>query len=98
MQYANGPDAPEYSFNWHDVLAAAKDRKTYFMMMLFWWGGSVQTYSLSYTIPTMVNNLGYSAIKAQALTTATWVGATESNLVFLKFRSSVIFLSFFPFL
>lgn len=27
------------------------------MMMMFWWGGSIPTYSLSYTLPTMVKNL-----------------------------------------
>lgn len=45
-------------------------------MMLFWWGGSVPTYSLSYTLPTMVANLGYSAVKAQALTTPPYIFAT----------------------
>ena len=35
--------------------------------MLFWWGGSIPTYSLRYTLPTMVQNLGYTAVKAQAL-------------------------------
>lgn len=76
VKYCNGPDAPTYVFRWRDVLAAARDRKTYLMMMLFWWGGSVPTYSLSYTLPTMVNNLGYSAVKAQALTTPPYIFAT----------------------
>lgn len=67
---------PTYSFRWSDVVSAAKDRKTYLMMMLFWWGGSIPTYSLSYTLPTMVANLGYSDIKAQALTTPPYVFAT----------------------
>ncbi|KAK6904445.1 hypothetical protein I203_105258 [Kwoniella mangroviensis CBS 8507] len=75
-KYANGPHAPTYVFQWKDVLAAAKDRKTYFMMMLFWWGGSIPTYSLSYTLPTMVKNLGYTAVKAQALTTPPYIFAT----------------------
>jgi hypothetical protein len=30
-KYANGPHAPTYEFQWKDVIAAAKDRKTYFM-------------------------------------------------------------------
>lgn len=76
VKYAAGPDAPTNTFRWSDVIAAAKDRKTYLMMMLFWWGGSVPTYSLSYTLPTMVSNLGYSAIKAQALTTPPYIFAT----------------------
>lgn len=76
IKYANGPDAPTYSFRWSDVIAAAKDRKTFFMMMMFWFGGSIPTYSLSYTLPTMVKNLGYSAVKAQALTTPPYIFAT----------------------
>lgn len=71
-----GPNAPTYEFHWSDVWAAATDRKTYFMMMMFWWGGSIPTYSLSYTLPTMVRNLGYSAIRAQALTTPPYIFAT----------------------
>ncbi|CAO2655930.1 Nn.00g047330.m01.CDS01 [Neocucurbitaria sp. VM-36] len=76
VKYANGPDAPTYQFRWSDVIAAAKDRKTFFMMMMFWWGGSVPTYSLSYTLPTMVKNLGYTAVKAQAMTTPPYIFAT----------------------
>ncbi|KAK3313103.1 major facilitator superfamily domain-containing protein [Apodospora peruviana] len=75
-KYALGPDPPTYKFRWSDVLDAAKDRKTYLMMMMFWFGGSVPTYSLSYTLPTMVKNLGYSAIRAQALTTPPYIFAT----------------------
>lgn len=76
IKYASGPDPPTYQFRWSDVVDAAKDRKTYLMMMLFWWGGSVPTYSLSYTLPTMVKNLGYSAVRAQALTTPPYIFAT----------------------
>lgn len=76
VKYAAGPNAPTYAFRWRDVAAAARDRKTWLMMLLFWWGGSVPTYSLSYTLPTMVANLGYSAIRAQALTTPPYLFAT----------------------
>ncbi|KAK5653052.1 hypothetical protein OQA88_9338 [Cercophora sp. LCS_1] len=76
VKYARGPDVPTYEFRWKDVLDAAKDRKTYLMMMMFWWGGSVPTYSLSYTLPTMVKNLGYSAVRAQAMTTPPYIFAT----------------------
>jgi nitrate/nitrite transporter NarK len=76
VKYASGPYAPTYEFRWADVKSALSDRKTYFMMMLFWFGGSVPTYSLSYTLPTMVKNLGYSAVRAQALTTPPYIFAT----------------------
>ncbi|KAK4686973.1 hypothetical protein P7C73_g3145, partial [Tremellales sp. Uapishka_1] len=75
-KYAYGPHAPTYKFQWSDVIKAAKDKKTYLMMMMFWWGGSIPTYSLSYTLPTMVKNLGYTAVKAQALTTPPYIFAT----------------------
>lgn len=43
---------------------------------MFWWGGSIPTYSLAYTLPTMVRNLGYSAVRAQLLTTPPYIFAT----------------------
>lgn len=46
------------------------------MCLMFWWGGSIPTYSLSYTLPTMVKNLGYSAIRAQALIASLYIFAT----------------------
>ncbi|KAI5895711.1 MFS general substrate transporter [Schizophyllum commune H4-8] len=75
-KYHAGPNPPDLRFKWSDVRAALKDWKTYTIMSMFWWGGSVPTYSLSYTLPTMVASLGYSNIKAQALTTPPYVFAT----------------------
>lgn len=76
VTYASGPNPPTYAFHWGDVIAAAKDRKTHLTMMLFWWGDSVPTYSLSYTLPTMINSLVYTAVKAQALSTPPYIFAT----------------------
>ncbi|KAK3621894.1 hypothetical protein LTR56_013412 [Elasticomyces elasticus] len=76
IKYVDGPNPPTYVFRWQDVRAALKDRKTYFLMTMFWFGGSVPTYSLSYTLPTMVKSLGYSAVRAQALTTPPYIFAT----------------------
>jgi MFS family permease len=76
VKYVAGPDAPTYEFRWDDIFAAARDRKTWLVMMMFWWGGSIPTYSLAYTLPTMVRNLGYDAIRAQALTTPPYIFAT----------------------
>ncbi|KAE9404114.1 MFS general substrate transporter [Gymnopus androsaceus JB14] len=75
-KYHTGRNPPDLKFKWSDVRASLKDWKTYTIMMMFWWGGSVPTYSLSYTLPTMVENLGYTAIKAQALTTPPYIFAT----------------------
>lgn len=76
VKYANEPDAPTYVFRWADVIAAAKNRKTWLMCMMFWWGGSVPTYSLSYALPTMVKNLEYSAVKDQVMMTPPYIFAT----------------------
>ncbi|KAL1759715.1 major facilitator superfamily domain-containing protein [Schizophyllum commune] len=57
-KYHAGPNPPDLRFKWSDVRAALKDWKTYTIMSMFWWGGSVPTYSLSYTLPTMVASLG----------------------------------------
>ena len=35
VKYANGPVSSTYTFRWSDVIAAAKDRKTYFMYVHF---------------------------------------------------------------
>ena len=46
------------------------------LITLHRWGGSVPTYALSYTLPTLVKNLGYTAVKAQALTTPPYIFAS----------------------
>ncbi|KAJ7574411.1 major facilitator superfamily domain-containing protein [Mycena floridula] len=60
-RYHAGRTPPDLRFKWADVLAALKDWKVYPIMSMFWFGG------LSYTLPTLVRNLGYNAIKSQAL-------------------------------
>ncbi|KAG7878674.1 hypothetical protein KL938_003817 [Ogataea parapolymorpha] len=75
-KYDNGPAGTNQKFEMSQAWNALKDPQVYFVMLMFWFGGSVPTYSLSYTLPTMVKNLGYSAIKAQAMTTPPYVAAT----------------------
>ncbi|KAG7712884.1 hypothetical protein KL950_000755 [Ogataea haglerorum] len=75
-KYDNGPAGTNQKFEMKQAWNALKDPQVYFVMLMFWFGGSVPTYSLSYTLPTMVKNLGYSAIRAQAMTTPPYVAAT----------------------
>ncbi|KUJ19133.1 putative high-affinity nicotinic acid transporter [Mollisia scopiformis] len=75
VKYANGPIAPDDTFRWSAFWEAVKDWKTYFIASLLAFGGSVPTYSVNYTLATMVKSLGYSSIKAQALTAPPYVFA-----------------------
>ncbi|KKY20010.1 putative high-affinity nicotinic acid [Phaeomoniella chlamydospora] len=75
VKYANGPIAPDDTFKWSAFLEAVKDWKTYFIASLLAFGGSVPTYSVNYTLATMVKSLGYTSIRAQALTAPPYVFA-----------------------
>lgn len=75
QKYIMGPMAVEQSYNVRDVFAVMKDPSTLLIGILFMAAG-VATYSLSYTLPTMVKNLGYTAVRAQALSTPPYVAAT----------------------
>lgn len=46
------------------------------MMMLFRCDRSASTFSLSYTLPIMINSLSYRAVKAQALSIPPYILAT----------------------
>ncbi|TVY89299.1 High-affinity nicotinic acid transporter [Lachnellula willkommii] len=67
--------SPDEEFRWSAFWEAVKDWKTYFIASLLAFGGSVPTYSVNYTLATMVKSLGYSSIKAQALTAPPYVFA-----------------------
>lgn len=75
VKYQDGPVAPDDSFKWSSFWEAVKDWKTYFIASLLAFGGSVPTYSVNYTLATMVKSLGYSSIRAQALTAPPYVFA-----------------------
>ncbi|KAH9886820.1 putative high-affinity nicotinic acid transporter [Xylariomycetidae sp. FL2044] len=75
IKYKDGPAPPDYTFKWSTFWEAVKDWKTYFIASLLAFGGSVPTYSVNYTLATMVKNLGYSSIKAQAMTSPPYVFA-----------------------
>ncbi|KAH8655323.1 putative high-affinity nicotinic acid transporter [Xylariales sp. PMI_506] len=75
VKYKDGPVAPDATFRWSAFIEAVKDWKTYFIASLLAFGGSVPTYSVNYTLATMVASLGYSSIKAQAMTAPPYVCA-----------------------
>lgn len=75
VKYKDGPIPPDDTFRWSIFFEAVKDWKTYFIASLLAFGGSVPTYSVNYTLATMVDSLGYSSIKAQAMTAPPYVFA-----------------------
>ncbi|KAF4633608.1 hypothetical protein G7Y89_g4509 [Cudoniella acicularis] len=75
VKYENGAVAPDDTFRWSAFWEAVKDWKTYFIASLLAFGGSVPTYSVNYTLATMVQSLGYTSVKAQAMTAPPYVFA-----------------------
>lgn len=75
VKYKDGPVPPDDTFHWGALKEAIKDWKTYFIASLLAFGGSVPTYSVNYTLATMVKSLGYTSIRAQALTAPPYVFA-----------------------
>lgn len=67
QKYASGPVPSTSHFEWKYVIQALKDWKAYVGCLLFF-GTSIPVYGLSFTMPTIVNNLGYSAARAQGMT------------------------------
>jgi MFS family permease len=67
QKYANGPNPTTSHFEWKYVIQALKDWKAYVGCFLFF-GTSIPVYGLSFTMPTIVNSLGYSAARAQGMT------------------------------
>ncbi|KAF8861327.1 putative high-affinity nicotinic acid transporter [Acephala macrosclerotiorum] len=67
------PIAPDDTFRWSAFWVAVKDWKTYFIASLLTFGGSAPTYSVNYTLATMVKSLRYSSIKTQAMTDPPYV-------------------------
>lgn len=68
VKYKDGPIPPSPRFDSGTILEAFKDWKTYIHASLLALGGSIPTYSVNYTLASMVKAMGYTAITAQALT------------------------------
>ncbi|KAM0755164.1 putative high-affinity nicotinic acid transporter [Meredithblackwellia eburnea MCA 4105] len=75
VKYQSGPVAPDEEFRWSALWEAMKDWKTYAIASLLAFGGSTPTYSINFSIATIVRGLGVSTISAQALTAPPYVFA-----------------------
>ncbi|KAI5479970.1 hypothetical protein MNV49_002260 [Pseudohyphozyma bogoriensis] len=95
LKYANGPIPYTTKFDWKYVRQALADWKGWWGCFLFW-GTAIPVYGLSYTMPTIVANLGYSAARAQGLTAPPYIFASLVTIVVsiysdkYKKRSSVL--------
>ncbi|OAL73143.1 hypothetical protein A7D00_2916 [Trichophyton violaceum] len=63
------------------VLAAFKEWKIYCAILMFW-ANTIGVYGFTATVPTVINDLGYTAAQAQLLTIPIYVVATIGILVF----------------
>ncbi|CAK7200689.1 hypothetical protein SEUCBS139899_003387 [Sporothrix eucalyptigena] len=60
------------SFQWRYVTSTLSDWRIWFTIFIFW-GNTVAVYSFTFTAPTIILELGYTAAKAQLLTIPIYV-------------------------
>ncbi|KAF3480806.1 high-affinity nicotinic acid transporter [Arthroderma uncinatum] len=63
------------------VIAAFKEWKIYCAILMFW-ANTIGVYGFTATVPTVINDLGYTAAQAQLLTIPIYVVATMGILTF----------------
>ncbi|KAI5475873.1 MFS general substrate transporter [Pseudohyphozyma bogoriensis] len=99
QKYAHGPVPQSSTLQWKYVRQALCDWKGWFGCIIFW-GNSIPVYGLSYTLPTIVKNLGFSAAKAQGMAAPPYIFACIVTVVVsllsdkYKKRSLVIFSAY----
>ncbi|KAF2475581.1 MFS general substrate transporter [Lindgomyces ingoldianus] len=65
----------------HHILAGLSDWKVWAAVVIFW-GNTVGVYGFTATVPTVIQQLGYSAANAQLLTIPIYVFASIVTLIF----------------
>ncbi|CAG9991041.1 unnamed protein product [Clonostachys byssicola] len=70
-------------FQWKFLWAALSEWRLYFGMIAYW-GNSVCLYSFTYSAPSIILDLGYSAANAQLLTIPIYLVGVISTLVFAR--------------
>ncbi|KAK3640317.1 hypothetical protein LTR56_011913 [Elasticomyces elasticus] len=68
-------------YQWRYLKAALTEWKIYFAVIIYW-GDAVTLYGFTYTVPSIINELGYSAANAQLLTVPIYVLGIISVLLF----------------
>lgn len=63
------------------VLEAFKEWKIYIAIVMFW-GNTIGTYGFTATVPTVINQLGYTSAQAQLMTIPIYVSASIMTLIF----------------
>ncbi|CAI6093584.1 unnamed protein product [Clonostachys chloroleuca] len=77
---SEGKVATEEAFQWRYLRAALLDYKIYLGIIMFW-GNTICIYAFSFAMPTIIQQLGYSAANAQLLTIPVYfVGALATYL------------------
>ncbi|PSN72954.1 retrograde regulation protein 2 [Corynespora cassiicola Philippines] len=70
-------------FQWRFLRAALTEWKIYFAMIAYW-GNSVCLYAFTYSAPSIILEMGYTAANAQLLTIPIYVLGVVSTLVFSR--------------
>ncbi|KAH8162179.1 hypothetical protein CIB48_g6072 [Xylaria polymorpha] len=80
---ASGQVQIDEKFQWKFLRAALTEWRLYFGVIAYW-GNSVCLYSFTYSVPTIILQLGYSAANAQLLTIPIYIVGVLSVLLFAR--------------
>lgn len=72
QRYSAGPVPSTSHFEWKYVRQALMDWKAYVGCVLFF-GVTVPTYGVTFALPTIINNLGFSAARAQGMSAPPYI-------------------------
>lgn len=72
QRYSTGPIPSSSHFEWKYVRQALTDWKAYVGCCLFF-GTTVPTYGVNFALPTIINNLGFSAARAQGMSAPPYI-------------------------
>lgn len=78
---SSGQVSTSEGFQWRYLRSAFLEWKIWFAVLIYW-GNAITLYGFTYTAPTIINQLGYSAANAQLLTVPIYVLGIISVIFF----------------
>lgn len=67
------------SFQWSSLKSAMLDWRIWFTIFIYW-GNTIPLYGFTYTVPTIINELGYTSAQAQLLTIPIYTAGAISTM------------------
>ena len=71
-------------YSWRSIKSALLDWKIWFCCLIYN-GASITIYGFTYTVPTIIVELGYTASRAQLMTIPLYLGGVIATVAFARF-------------